>query len=254
MNDPLHVRRIHSLRSLRWLARGWADFAAAPLIGLAHGSLVAAFGGMLLWVGWTHFWALAGAFSGFLLVAPLISTGLYAVSRAITQGEAPTWAVVRRVWLSLDRRLVFFGVLLMGQGTVWVMTSAALIRVWAHAPVATPEEFVRNVVLSAEPGLFETWLLFGGLLAAPLFASTLVTIPLLMDRPGVSVVQAMNTSLRAVATNPVLCSLWAGILMLLTLVGFASMMFLLIVVLPVLGHASWHAYRDLVVRDSGAGK
>jgi uncharacterized membrane protein len=250
MNEPLRVRRIHSLRSLRWLARGWADFAAAPMIGLIHGGLMAAFGGLLLWVGWSKFWLLAGAFSGFLLVAPVLSTGLYAVSRGLARGEEVSWSTVWRVWLSLDRRLVAFGLLLTVQGTVWVLTSAALIRVWAQAPVTTPDEFIRNVVLSPQAGLFEAWLLFGGLLAAPVFASTLVTIPLLMDRPRIGVIQAMTTSLRAVATNPVLSSLWAAILMLLTLIGFGSMMFLLIVVLPVLGHASWHAYRDLVVRES----
>jgi len=250
MNEPLHVRRIHSLRSLRWLGRGWADFAAAPLIGLTHGVVVAAFGGVLLWVGWTRFWALAGAFSGFLLVAPVISTGLYAVSRSIARGERPGWDTVWAVWRSLDRRLVGFGVLLTVQGTLWVLTSAALIHVWSDAPVNTPEDFVRIVVLSPHAGLFEAWLLLGGLLAAPVFASTLVTIPLLMDRPQVSVMQAVATSLRAVATNPVLSSLWAAILMSLTLLGFGSMMFLLIPVLPVLGHASWHAYRDLVVRES----
>ncbi|HET6786882.1 MAG TPA: DUF2189 domain-containing protein [Aquabacterium sp.] len=250
MNEPLRVRRIHSLRSLRWLAKGWSDFTSAPMIGLTHGAVIALFGGLLLWFGWTRFWALAGAFSGFLLVAPVLSTGLYAVSRALARDEAVSWSTVWRVWLSLDRRLVAFGLLLTAQGTVWVLTSAALIQVWADAPVDTPEQFVRHVILSPHAGLFEGWLLFGGLLAAPVFASTLVTIPLLMDRPQVGVVQAISTSLRAVATNPVLSSLWAAILMTLTLIGFGSMMFLLIMVLPVLGHASWHAYRDLVVRES----
>ena len=247
--EPLHVRRIHAWRAVRWLALGWRDFTEAPLLGLAHGVVVALFGAALLWWGWTRFWALAGAFSGFLLVAPLLSTGLYAVSRALTRGETPTWSTVWRVWASLDRRLVQFGLLLMLQGTLWVMTSASLIRLLAKAPVSTPAEFIQNVVLSAEPGLFEWWLLVGGAMAAPVFASTLVTIPLLMDRPQVGVWQAVATSWRAVATNPVCSGVWAAVLMALTLLGFGSMMFLLVLALPVLGHASWHAYRDLVVRE-----
>jgi uncharacterized membrane protein len=141
-------------------------------------------------------------------------------------------------------------VFLMCAGTAWVVTSASLITWWSAGQVATPEQFVRHMVLSKDPGLFEAWLMLGGAMAAPVFASTLVTIPLLMDRPHVSVSQAVGTSWRAVATNPILSSLWAGILMTLTMIGFGSLMFLLILILPVLGHASWHAYRDLVVRES----
>lgn len=250
LDQPLRVRRIHSLRSLRWLALGWSDFTDAPMIGLLHGLLTAVFGGLLLYFGWTKFWALVGAFSGFLMVAPVLSTGLYAVSRALGRGQTPTWATVFGVWGSLDRRLVIFGLLLMAAGTTWVTTSAALITWWSDGQINTPDQFVRQMVNPDDPWLFELWLMMGGLMAAPVFASTLVTIPLLMDRPQVSVSQAVATSWRAVATNPVLSSLWAGILMTLTLVSFGSLMFLLILVLPVLGHASWHAYRDLVVRES----
>lgn len=250
LDQPLRVRRIHSLRSLRWLALGWSDFTDAPLIGLMHGLITAVFGGLLLYFGWSQFWALVGAFSGFLMVAPVLSTGLYAVSRSLGKGQPPTWSTVIGVWGSLDRRLMIFGLLLMAAGTTWVTTSAALITWWSDGQIHTPDQFIRHMVATEDPWLFELWLMLGGLMAAPVFASTLVTIPLLMDRPQVSVSQAVATSWRAVATNPVLSSLWAGILMTLTLASFGSMMFLLILVLPVLGHASWHAYRDLVVRES----
>jgi uncharacterized membrane protein len=250
LHPPLRVRRIHSLRTLRWLALAWSDFTQAPAIGLAHGLLMALFGGGLLYFGWSKFWVLAGAFSGFLMVAPVLSTGIYATSRALTRGQAPDWGMVLSIWRSLDRRLVLFGLWLMGMGTIWVLTSAALITWWSHGAVNTPAEFLSHMILSKDPGLFEAWLMLGGAMAAPVFASSVVTIPLLMDRPQVTVPQAVATSLRAVAANPVLSTLWAGILMTLTLIGFGSMMFLLILVLPILGHASWHAYRDLVVRES----
>lgn len=250
MDQPLHVRRIHSLRTLIWLARGWSDFTEAPMIGLAHGVAMALFGGVLLYFGWSHFWALVGAFSGFLMVSPILSTGIYSVSRALQRGQKPGWHTVTEVWGSLDGRLVFFGVFLMCAGTAWVVTSASLITWWSAGQVNTPEQFLRHMVISKDPWLFEVWLMLGGAMAAPVFASTLVTIPLLMDRPHVSVSQAVGTSWRAVATNPILSSLWAGLLMSLTMIGFGSLMFLLILILPVLGHASWHAYRDLVVRES----
>jgi len=88
MDQPLHVRRIHSLRTLLWLARGWSDFTDAPLIGLAHGVVMAAFGGVLLYFGWSHFWALVGAFSGFLMVSPICRPASTLSAERSTKGKS----------------------------------------------------------------------------------------------------------------------------------------------------------------------
>lgn len=245
----LRVRKVHSLRTFRWLRLGWRDFLASPAVGLAHGAVMGVFGALMLSLAWDRFWVLAGALSGFLLVAPILSTGLYAVSRALLRGEPAGFAAVWRVWASLDGRLVRFGVLLMAMGTAWVVTSAALITLGIQPSVTTPDDFLRRVVLSADPGLFELWLALGGAMAAPVFASTVVAIPLLLDRK-VGVLQAIRTSWRAVAANPVCMSLWALIVMSLTMLGLGTLMLGLMLVIPVLGHATWHAYRDLVVPEA----
>jgi uncharacterized membrane protein len=93
--------------------------------------------------------------------------------------------------------------------------------------------------------LFELWVVLGGVLVAPIFASTVVTIPLLLDHQT-SIKEAVLTSWLVVLANPLPMALWAGLLMLLTLLGFALALVGLVVVMPVLGHASWHAYRDLL--------
>ena len=85
----------------------------------------------------------------------------------------------------------------------------------------------------------------GGLLAAPVFASSVIAIPLLLER-RIGVLGAVLTSWRAVLRNPVTMALWAALLVLFTLFGMGTLMFGFVVVLPWLGHASWHAYRDLV--------
>lgn len=246
---PLHVRKVHSLRTLRWLSHGWRDFMDAPIVGLAHGALMGVFGGLTLLLAWDRFWVLAGAMSGFLLVAPILSTGLYAVSRALLRDEPADFSAVWAVWASLDRRLVQFGILLTAMGTAWVVTSAALITLGVKPPVTTPSDFLHRVVLSPNAGFFEIWLLVGGLMAAPLFASSVVAIPLLLDR-RVTMQCALRTSWQAVSANPICMSLWAAIVMSLTLLGLGTLMFGLILVIPVLGHATWHAYRDLVVRET----
>lgn len=246
MSEPVAaVREIGLGRPFHWLADGWEDLRRTALLSLVHGAAMAAFGGLLLWCAADRFWWLAGAFSGFLLVAPVLATGLYAASRAVERGEPADFALVWRIWSSLDRRLVAFGLLLAAAGTGWVLTSAALITLFAEQPVRTPEDFLRHVVLASRGWLFEVWLLAGGLMAAPVFASSVVAIPMLLDR-RVGVLDAVLTSWRAVLTNPAPMALWAGIVMGLTLLGLGSFLTWLIVFLPLLGHASWHAYRELV--------
>ena len=138
-----------------------------------------------------------------------------------------------------------FGALLALAATGWVLTSAALITLLAGQAVRTPLDFVHVVVLAPQPGLFTLWLALGGLLAAPIFASSVVTMPLLLDR-RVTLRQAVLTSWQAVLTNPAALGLWATLIAALTLLGVATGMLGLVPLLPLLGHASWHAYRDLV--------
>jgi uncharacterized membrane protein len=239
------TRRVPVLRPIGWLIAGSRDFMRCPGIGLLHGALLAGFGTLLFLLARNQFWLLAGAFSGFLLVAPVLATGLYAVSRALERGQSVGIATALAAWRPRDSRLIVFGLLLAFAGTGWVMTSASLITGFAAAPVTDPHTFLRVVVLADAGYLFETWLALGGVLAAPVFASSVIAIPLLLDRE-IGVLGAVFTSWRVVMDNPVPLALWAGLLMTLTLAGMASLMLGLVVVVPWLGHASWHAYRDLV--------
>lgn len=239
------VRSVSAARPLHWLALGWLDLARRPGTALLHGAALAAFGLLLLWGARGEFWLLAGAFSGFLLVAPVLATGLYAISRALERGGRASLGSALDAWRPRDGRLVTFGLLLALAGTGWVLTSAALITSFASEPVRNPADFLRIVVLREESVLFETWLALGGVLAAPMFASSVIAIPLLLDR-RIGVLAAVLTSWRAVLANPVPLALWAALIMLLTFAGMATLVIGLIVVVPWLGHASWHAYRDLV--------
>lgn len=241
------VRHIPALRPLGWLARGWRDLMRCPLPGLLHGLALTAFGALLLWLGHDEFWLLSGAFTGFLLVGPVLATGLYAVSRALERGQRADLAVALAAWQP-RRRLVVFGLLLALAGTGWVMTSASLVTGFAPQPVHNPIDFLQVVVLNEGSHLFEVWLALGALLAAPVYASSVIAIPLLLDR-DVSVLAAVLTSWRVVQAHPLPMALWAALLMGLTVLGMATALLGLVVVAPWLAHASWHAYRDLVSAD-----
>jgi uncharacterized membrane protein len=241
------VRDVQAGAPMRWLLAGWRDFVRCPLPGLAHGVATAAFGLVLAVLGHRHFWGIAGAISGFLIVAPIVATGLYAISAALERGERPTLGTALAAWRPGPGRgrLVAFGLLLALAGTGWVLTSAALITSFAPGRVGEPIEFLRSVVLAEDSLLFEGWLVLGGVLAAPVFASTVVAVPMLMERP-VGVLAAVLTSWRVVLANPVTMAVWAATIAALTLAGMLVAMLGLVLVVPWLGHASWHAYRDLV--------
>ncbi|MDH5338663.1 MAG: DUF2189 domain-containing protein, partial [Rubrivivax sp.] len=235
----IDVRVVPLPRPFHWLALGAKDLWRCPLPGLVHGFASAAFGALLITIFGQRFWLLAGAFSGFLIVAPLVATGLYAVSSALQGGGRAGLATALQAWRPKNSRLVLFGLLLALAGTGWVLTSAGLITRFAPAPVTDPVAFLRVVVLAPDSWLFEAWLLLGGVLAAPVFASSVVAIPLLLDRP-LGVRTAVFTSWRVVMANPVTMALWALLIMGLSVLGILSGLLGLIVIVPVLAHASWH--------------
>ena len=250
------IRALDLTLPLHWLQRGWHDMVRCGWISLLHGLVMALTGGLMLLVAYDHFWLLAGAFSGFLLVAPILATGLYALSSALERGEPVRFCIVLATWLnwrdgrfqpwtSTHWRLMQFGLLLAVAGTAWVLLSAALITLLAPMPIKTPADFITHVVLARQGFLFELWLALGGVLVAPIFASTVVTIPLLLDRQ-VTIKTAVATSWQVVVANPLVMALWGALIMVLTLLGFASALTGLLLVMPLLGHASWHAYRDVL--------
>ena len=250
------IRSITLSQPLTWLALAWRDIASCGWLSFAHGLVLTIAGGVILAVAHHRFWLLAGALSGFLVVAPVLATSLYALSRALERGEPANLRVVLKTWLNWQNGhlnkwgndywcLVQFGALLALAGTGWVLTSAALITLLSPVQINTPLDFIRHVVMAKDSYLFELWLGLGGLLAAPIFTSSAIAIPLLLDR-RVTLTQAVLASWSAVLANPLPMAFWAALIMAFTVLGMGSGLLGLIAVVPMLGHASWHAYRDLI--------
>lgn len=254
---------------MQWLALGFKDLARAPLLSTMHGLILTFLGSCIAWIAHDRFWLLVGSLSGFMVVAPVLATSLYAMSRALEKGETVDFRLLLNTWTQWQLRLrhepdsywslIRFGLLLGLAATGWVITSSALITLLAPTPIHTPMDFVRHVVLAKEGHLFELWVGLGGMMAVPVFASSVISMPLLLDR-RVTVLQAVLTSWKAVLTHPFQMTFWAFLILGFSLLGIFSLLLGLILVVPMLGHGSWHAYRhmvdvsDLPERLSGQGE
>ena len=231
-------------------AQGLRDFQAAPGFGLLFGGFYAAAGIALV----SSVTALGLSYlayplvAGFALIGPFAAVGLYEVSRRLEAGVRPSWYGVLRVVLEQrNSQLVWLTFVVLFIFIVWMYTAQLLLALFIGLrSFATLTDLLSILTVTPEGVAF---LLLGNaigaVLALILFALTVVSIPLVLDQ-DVDFVTAMITSVRAVVANPVPMLGWGltvGILLIL-----ASLPFFLgvVVVLPILGHATWHLYRRVV--------
>ena len=245
--NPLNlpaVRHVPPGDALRWFSLGWRDFKRAGWPSLLHGLIVTSVSLGIVEITLLFWPLLPGAVSGFVLVGPILATGLYALSQRLERGETPRVEDAFAAWRQGTRCLFRFGALLVLAGTAWVAVSVLMFHFFVAAEIDRPLAFVRYV-LTQNDELFLLWALLGGLGAALVYALTVVAVPLLVDR-DVGMREALLTSVRAVGENPVAMGWWAVVIMLATGFSIATLMFGFLVLYPVLGHASWHVYRDVV--------
>jgi len=245
---PLPVRHVPPRQVWHWLALGWADLRAAPVASLAQGLAVTVGGWLVIGIAQQYWWLAPGAISGFLLVGPILCTGLYELSRLRARGERPGLTDVVNAWRRDSRPLVRLGLLLLGLGSLWVLFSALLFWLFVSTPIRSPVEFLRYAAIEQGNLLFALWAVVGGMGAALVFALAAVSPPLMLGRM-VGFRQALLTSARAVGENPLTMALWASLILAAIVLSFATAMLGFIVAVPLIGHATWHAYKEIVVTD-----
>jgi uncharacterized membrane protein len=230
-------RRLDAGAPLRWLRLGWADLRAAPAPTAVFGALVLALSVLVSALAWWlgRFALLATVLSGFVFIAPLLGVGLYAVSRALAEGEPPSV----RASLALARRVV-------GQAAVFALMQLVIIMVWSRAGMMV-SAFV-PMAPGSSAALVEFLLVgsaVGSVFAAITFAAAAFSLPMIADR-DVDMVTACLSSVHAVLRNTAAMAVWAALIVVLTAVGFATAFLGLAVILPWLAYASWHGYRETI--------
>jgi uncharacterized membrane protein len=225
-NLHLDVLHVSFFRPFVWLYRGWLDMRRHWGASLGYGALIVALGWTLLVFCGTHPYFIAAAISGFLLVGPVMSAGLCEMSRRYSAGQSANFDESLDGFARNFHALLEFGAILAGCAVVWFGISAVMLGTVFH--VATPsmsETLYQGFFESTNRSQVLAYIAVGGVLAAAVFAVSVVAIPLI---------------------NIPAMIFWSAYILVLTVIGYATLLGGLLIFAPVLGHATWHAYKDMI--------
>ncbi|QTR50045.1 DUF2189 domain-containing protein [Candidatus Thiothrix anitrata] len=244
----LVIRKVDSEASMRWLNAGVKDFKAAMGASITYGMVYVVLGLFLAWLSWEHPLFISSLATGFLLIGPLVAVGFYCISRTLEQGGKPHFLQgldgLRSNALGLMSFALVLGVLM----SIWAVISGISVALFFNNITLTGN--LQDTLLGHPnfPAFAIVWAISGGAIAAVAFAISAVSVPLITDK-RVDFMTAMIISVKAVLKNPGVMLSWAFILATLMFLGFIFFFVGLAIALPIAGHASWHAYRELVAEE-----
>ncbi len=245
----IEIKTVANEAPWAWLSAGWRDFNAARGVALCYGFIFALISAAItvgLW-SFDYIEYLPPLAAGFMLVGPMMAVGLYETARRMQNGEQPSLGSALLVSTRSPLQLAFLAVLLMVTLMFWMRIAMLLFALFMGTTHVPPAELLLTELLLTQNGiaLLIVGSLIGGVIAALVFSVSIVSVPLLLER-DVDTITAIITSLRAVVHNWKVCLLWAWLIALLSAAGIATFFVGMIVLFPLLGFASWHAYQALV--------
>lgn len=225
---------------LVWLEKGWRDFRRAPVHSLVYGVIFAAIGWMLVYFSSIDVgYLVAGLIISLLVVGPALAFGLYDISQQLEQNHKPSFRHERikalhemghELMLVLLLSMAYLILLLIVPIVMDLMTSSERFAVSAAVPMTDTATLIVAVI-------------FAGLL----FCVSVFALPMILDQDA-DAMTAITTSLHAVWRNKSVLALWALLILALTVIGFATALIGFVFIVPVLGYATWHAYRESIVK------
>ena len=243
--DWPRTRPVPITAPLHWLGRGFADLLAAPIASLFYGVLLALMGFLL-----TRYYGGAVGLAlttGFLLIGPFLAIGLYDISRQLEHGAHARLRPSLTAWQANGPAIGFYALILMLSLAVWLRVSVVLVALFIPAGVESLMELLSALLERPDAWMFAlAYSSVGAVLAAFSFASSAVALPLLLDRTSTDAISAMIVSFSVIRANPGPMLLWAMLIGALSVAGFVTWFVGLAFTVPLIGHATWHAYRDCV--------
>jgi len=225
----------------RWLRKGWADIKKAPKQSLTYGLIIVVLSYVVSLMVWLYggLGLLASVVSGFLFLGPVLAIGLYSISCQIQAGMTPKLGYCLREGKRHLGNELIFAVILSVIFLVWARAASMTHILYPEVTNAVWTQFIPFLAV----GTFE-----GAVFSAIIFCFSAFSLPMIMDRK-VDVVTAVITSINAVLRNKAVLFLWACLIVFIVAVGFATAFIGFIVLMPLVGHATWHAYQETINAD-----
>lgn len=242
------VRAVGADEPFQWLAAGWRDFRAAPAVSLTLGAIVVAAGlALTLGLAATGFLYLtAPLLVGFMLVGPALTVGYHAISREVEAGRTPTLPGALLAWRGNPGPLLGLGLALAAFLVLWMRFAALIFAIFFPYTMLDAQALLNATLFTAAGlGFLFVGTIVGGAMATLAFAAGAFSLPLLLDRKR-GMLEAIVTSVIAVALNARTMALWAALVVVFTGAGLLLGIIGLAFTLPLVGHASWHAYRATI--------
>lgn len=221
-----------------WLRLGWRDMRAAPLQSLSYGFVLTLISAVVALASWRlgMMGLYLGLASGFVFIGPFLAIGLYSISYQLGMGSKPTLAYSLREARAHLKDTLVLGICLLVILLVWARAATVLNVFRPSDALPSWRDLIPYLGIGS---------VVGALFCAITFAATAFALPMLLDRRA-DAITAVVTSIHATLKNKASMCLWAIIIGVAVLVGFATMLVGFIVLLPLLGHATWHAYRETI--------
>ena len=249
VNTP-KVRIISSNQPWEWLGAGWKDLWQAPTVSIPYGLIFVVMGYILVYIVKGQFHYVLALTSGFLLAGPFLGVGLYDISRRLEAGQTPTLGNAVTAWRHNASQILLFGTLSGILVVIWARLAALLFAVIAGGRNLTTDTAISQLFFSGSGFTFLiVFMIVGAIIAALVFTFSVVSIPMLLERKADFVTAAL-TSFTAVRNNLGPMLLWALLVVISSGIGLLTFYIGLAITMPLIGHATWHAYRALVDADS----
>ena len=240
-DSPLYAscRKLTFHAPFGWLEKGWQDFRRAPWHSLIYGVIFAALGWTLIYFSRTdEGYLVAGLIISLLVVGPALTFGLYDISHELELNHKPSFRHERRKALhEMGHELML--VLLLSLAFLLLLLIIPMVM-----NVVTPERFA---VSAAVPMTDAVTIFVAAIFAGLLFVVSIFALPMILDQDA-DAMMAITTSLHAVWRNKSVLALWVLLILALTAVGFATALIGFVFIVPVLGYATWHAYRETIIK------
>lgn len=231
-----------------WLAAGLMDLRRAGSSSLFYGACFTLAGWLMYGVFLRAYALFAGLTTGFLLLGPLLAMGLYDISRRLERGEAPRLQPTLSCWRPNLANLGVFAAVLAVVMLLWARASMVVFALFFDGGLPTFGDVLRALFAFQQPEFALVYFVVGGFFATFVFAISIIAVPLMLDR-GTDAVTACLASIAACARNPGPLLLWGACIVVLVGLSFATLFLGLVVVMPLVGHGTWHAYRALVAAE-----